>query len=241
MAGKDDSGMSLENEIPTLYDALDKFVNSRLASIHTALPAKVLSYDKTKKVCSVKPLLKKELESGVFVEYPVIDNVPVMFQQTTKAIISLPIKVNDTVLLIFSERSIDDWKTKGGIVEPEDPRKFDISDAIAIPGLFPKSQGVAADEDDILIEHTAGNVKIKSSGDVILNAGTKGVARLDDQIKSTSVEDSAFWAFILAFSTWVVVPGDGGGALKAALTAAGFPTSLTGKITAASSTVKAGG
>lgn len=232
--------MTIENENPTLYDALEKFVNSRLASIHTSIPAKILSFDSAKKVCSVKPLLKKELQSGDFVEYPVIDNVPVMFFQTANAIISVPIKVDDTVLLIFTERSIDDWKTQGGIVEPEDPRKFDISDAVAIPGLFPKSQGVGPDEDDILIEHTAGGVKIKASGDIVLNNGTKGVARVDDQVKSTSADDSAFWAFIAAFSTWVVVPGDGGGALKTALLAAGFPTSQTGKITVGSNKVKAG-
>jgi hypothetical protein len=92
-----------------------------------------------------------------------------------------------------------------------------------------------------------GDVKI--DGDTIdLNSGSKGIARLDDQIKSTAIEDSTFWVwvqgFVNVFSTWVVVPTDGGAALKVAMlayiAANPVPSSLTGKITVASTKVKAG-
>lgn len=76
----------------------------------------------------------------------------------------------------------------------------------------------------------------------------RDTARKDDSVKSTGGEDSAYWAwlsgFIGVFSAWVPVPGDGGGALKTALTAFlggnPTPTSLTGKITAGSAQVKTG-
>jgi hypothetical protein len=98
---------------------------------------------------------------------------------------------------------------------------------------------------------TAGNVELTAAPNmaVTINGGQNGVARLNDQTKSTNSDDSNFWgflsAFVQAFQTWNPVPLDGGAALKTQLTTVFAqyplaPSSLTGKITAASQTVKAG-
>lgn len=84
--------------------------------------------------------------------------------------------------------------------------------------------------------------------EINLNSGNKGVARLDDKVKSTAVEDSTFWSwligFIAVFQTWVPVATDGGLALKTLLTTYlstnPVPSTLTGKIIEGSGTVKAG-
>jgi len=101
-----------------------------------------------------------------------------------------------------------------------------------------------------IIMNKDGSIEIEplAGKDIIINSGTKGSARLDDQVKSTNVEDATYWSWlsglITVFTTWVPVPNDGGAALSTAINAyIGFnpvPTSLTGKITAASSKVKVG-
>ena len=74
-----------------------------------------------------------------------IYNVPVLFPRSRKAAVTFPLEKGDTVLLVFAERSLDEWIEKGGNkVSPEDPRRHDMSDAIAIPGCFHAVQEAAA-------------------------------------------------------------------------------------------------
>ncbi len=93
-----------------------------------------------------------------------------------------------------------------------------------------------------------GNVNVDGEN-VIINGGTRGGARLNDEVKSTSVEDSTFWdTFKNALDNHTHVAGSliapsGGGAvtgISGAPTSLSTPSSLTGKITHASGTVKIG-
>jgi hypothetical protein len=81
------------------------------------------------------------------------------------AFISLPLKRGDYVGLLFSERSLDIWLATGGTVDPKDPRKFDISDAVAYPGIYPFSMPpVGADADNIVIRNGLGSLEITPLG-----------------------------------------------------------------------------
>lgn len=73
----------------------------------------------------------------------------------------------------------------------------------------------------------------------------KEAARKEDSTISTAVEEATYWAWLLGFvaviTSWTVNPGDGGAALKAAMTAYigtnPVPTQMVGKITSGSSKV----
>ncbi len=233
MGDENNSTMSdIRNEDPTLYDVLDNFVNSRISGMNISLPGIVESYDKTKNTCVVKPAIKKVYDNGDVVELPLIENVPVMFQQTVNSIISLPIKKGDGVVLIFMQRSIDDWKSTGGIIEPSDTRKFDLSDAIAIPGLFGLNEGLSGDDEAIVIKSNDSKIRIEGTSEVNINQGTKGVARLDDTTIANAATDPSFEAFRIAFNAWglTVVPP----------LPSPMPATRASKIDSASGTVKAG-
>jgi len=87
-----------------------------------------------------------------------------------------------------------------------------------------------------------------SDDTIVMQEGSNGAARKEDEVKSTSSEDASFWTWFTAFkaalSGWVPVPEDGGAALKSVLTAFfsaySVPSSLTGKITGGSTKVKVG-
>lgn len=89
---------------------------------------------------------------------------------------------------------------------------------------------------------------IKSNDDTLEINGTIEVARKDDEIKSTAVEDSTYWpwlqGFVGIFTAWVPVPNDGGLVLKTALSTFlltnPVPKELVGKITEGSEKVKVG-
>ena len=145
----------------TILDVIDSY----MYRMHTALPGVVQAYDRTKCTVDVQPTLKWAFQDQL-IEMPVIQSVPVVFPRTTKSIISLPIAAGDTVLLIFAERSIDEWMHLGGIVDTKDARKFDLSDAIAIPGLFPFTAAPLADGDpaSLMVQNDQGYLEVKPGG-----------------------------------------------------------------------------
>ena len=151
--------MTVDNENVTLHYVINQAINSRLASLNTAMPAIVDKFDSEKKTCDVAPIFKKRYKNGDVTAMPVIQNIPVVFLQTINSIVSLPIKRGDIVLLVFCQRSMDEWKTKGGVLEPVDKRKHDLNDAVAIPGVFPIGKGLEADSAALKIQN--GNLSIK--------------------------------------------------------------------------------
>jgi hypothetical protein len=132
--------MSGTNDIQLLVTALKNAIDSRLLELHTALPAEVVSFDASLNTVNVQPSIKRKFSDGSLVNLPVIQNVPVCFPRGGDGILSFPIRAGDSVLLVFSERSLDVWWAKGGTVDPADARKHNLSDAIAIPGVYPRTR-----------------------------------------------------------------------------------------------------
>lgn len=167
----------------TLTRVISDAIESVLSDIHTCLPGKIESFDSTTGLARVVPLLKRKyVKETAAINLPVISGVPVVFPRAGSAWIRLPIAAGDYVLLVFAERSIDKWIEKGGSVDPEDPAKFSLNDAVAIPGIYPKPDAMEANGADTSLEIANGSafVEIKADGTVEVTA-TKIV------LKSTNV------------------------------------------------------
>lgn len=148
-------------------------VYSVLNSVHTALPGIVKSYDPTTNKATVQPALNKKYVTGPM-PMPILENVPVMFSGGTNFNITFPISEGDYVLLIFIERSIDLWLSVGGQVTPDDPRKFDLSDAIAIPGLQPFTGDFSQrNNNEFVISFAGSEIVIQANGDIQIKTGNK--------------------------------------------------------------------
>lgn len=152
-------------------DLIQKYIDGSLAGLHVASPGRVESYDAASCKANVQPCIKKKLRSGEVIEPPVITNVPVVWPRTATSSIFMPISAGDYVLLIFCERSIDAWLSLGGVVDPEDYRKFDMSDAVALPGLFPFGQGKTVVSDHLQIRNGSATITVKSNGDIEIGGG----------------------------------------------------------------------
>jgi len=166
----------------TLTDAIRFGVLYQLNNTHTSMPGTVLSYDPSQQRATIQPSINKSLTNGVTVVLPVLTNVPVIWPNSGGASITMPVLPGDTCLILFCERSIDDWITQGGnasgTITPSDPRKFDMSDGVAIMGLKPFNSTfpVGANNSDLLLKLGTAALALQPGGKVAL--GTNAIELL---------------------------------------------------------------
>lgn len=154
-------------ETNKLTDVLENALSVFFEDIHTCMPGRIESYDFKSQKASVKPLLKKEYLDGEVLDLKVIGNVPVIFPRTKHAGITFPVEKGDGCLLLFSERAIERWKLSGNNSSPGDHRRYSLSDAICLVGLFSlNSKNIASNNDDTQIHNNGQTITIKKNGDI---------------------------------------------------------------------------
>jgi len=167
----------------TPTDIIRQAFNSMASQMHTCLPGEIVSYDYTKQKANVKILLRKQLKDSEVFTYPELTNVPVIFPRTSEFSMHWPLNSGDNVALFFSERSLDDWLNAGGTVTPLDPRKFDLSDAIAIPGLYPFSEtSPAEDNENFIINFGSAKFKMAPDGTFCFHGASEELMNIIDEL-----------------------------------------------------------
>jgi hypothetical protein len=138
-------------------------VSEQINEIHTAMPGRIVSVDTLVGTCTVMPMIKKKTPNGSLLEYPQISGVPLVLPQGSgqSASVSFPVKSGDGCLLIVSEQALDYWMYGRNT---DTDLKFDITNAVCIPGLFksvPKGFAYACRTDSIIVD--AGSVRLTVS------------------------------------------------------------------------------
>ena len=162
-----------------LLDAIQNTINHSLFNINTAIPGEITKVDTAKQLVNVKVALKR-LVDGTEYEIPELEDVPLMYPRTKVNGLSYQVDPGDNVLLIFCQRNINDWKKKGAGSIPPDARKFDISDAIAIPGINPEGDAYTLKEgtellgDNIFIGDSSKEIVLEAN-EIKLDASTVSI------------------------------------------------------------------
>ena len=144
-----------DNNIVSSSEAFGFQFNRMAAQMRCAMPGVIQSFNPATQTASVQPAIKmkRNLGEGVsHVDLPVVQNVPVVlpFAQGAGLLLTLPIQSGDECLLVFADRSIDNF-TQGGGLQPTvttanenttTPRAHSLSDAICIPGIISNPQAV---------------------------------------------------------------------------------------------------
>ena len=131
-------------------------IHEVMNEIHTAMPGKIASYSDG--TVSVKPSLRYKTPQGKYMAYPMIANVPIVVPHGGNAAIAVPIKPGDDCLIIVSEQSIDEWLSGA---EDDTQLKFDLTNAICIPGLSKASieaQEEANSTDSVVIAYGSNKI-----------------------------------------------------------------------------------
>lgn len=146
-------------------ELINIIVANRIADMHICMPAKIIKYDYKTRKADVQPGINQKYNDGEVVVLPIIHNVPVVHPAAGGASIIFPVKIGDSVLLMFSEKSLEEWLQDGKQATPDDPRQNDLTDAIALIGLFPFSSPSPAENGaDLLIDFSGSKIRLKPNG-----------------------------------------------------------------------------
>jgi hypothetical protein len=162
---------------PTLEEVLDQVVTSRLQSVYTSLPGRVLAFSALSSTCTVQPF-PAIYQDGEAVDLPVLHGVPVGFPSGGGASVTYPLTAGDVVLLVFASAPLGRYREDGAEGDPSDVRRFDLSDAWALP-LAGGGQPAATTGRLVVTQPTLGKVQV---GDGL---ATPAAARVGDQISIT--------------------------------------------------------
>lgn len=166
----------------TAVEAIQDMIDATVETIHTCLPGYVQRYDyqtcKAEVLLSTRPLWR-DSDMNEFDQknnfQTILSGVPVIWPRTQAFMLHAPLNKNDPVLVLFCERSIDDWVANaklGKVIQPKLRRKYSLSDAVCIPGLFPFSSAPLADSnDEVQIWYNNSVIRMQSDGTVDINNG----------------------------------------------------------------------
>lgn len=217
---------------PSNTDILKLAAQSAMGPMKVALPAQVLSYDRTRQTVTIQPSVcyRDRAADGTETQqcHPPVADVPVQWLGVT-----WELAAGDTGLAVFCDRAIDAWKGTGNATtEPPDPRRFDLSDAIFLPGV--QAPAVALDS----AAYADGAVVLwdRGTGDVRL-----GSSSASDALAKSSTLGAQFTALETAIQAGATAAGAIGDAAQWSAFAAALTAALPGgwPAIAATSTVKA--
>ena len=211
---------------PSLSEVIRRYVEQRLCQVHTAIPGEVVDYDAGTRLATVQPTIKALYESAGPIARPPIPNVRVVMPGGNGMEVSLPLAAGDTGLIVFCERSLDEWMTQGGNVTPETTRKHDLMDAVFFPGLaHDRNVPSGGSATDLVVRATDNSVyvKITAAGEVQIkgSAVRLGNPSATAALALATLTNAQLTALSAAFTSWL-----GAGPIDTIL--AGFITTLQG-------------
>lgn len=170
---------------------INTVIDNKLANFNFCLPAEIVEYEFKTRKAKVKPLLNVKYNDGEVVEMPIIHNVPVLQPSSGGASVIFPVKIGDKVLLVFSQRSLEEFLKDGKQATPDDPRQFDLTDAVAHIGMKPFSEQVPSNSpDDFVMDYDGSTLTLHPEGIVDIDAQEVNMTSPTVNINSTNVNVS---------------------------------------------------
>lgn len=157
-----------------LVEALKGIFDYKLLSVFTCIPAKVQSVNYKHNHLNAQPLIKTRRSDGTERTSPELFDVPIFVLSAGRGNtrITMPVKVGDTVLILYSQRSLEDFYGSDGktIVDSKSEVTHGMYPILALPCLFTKDSAVPIDPSNLIVENGSTKVTIQPDGNVIVDA-----------------------------------------------------------------------
>ncbi|WP_289142457.1 Gp138 family membrane-puncturing spike protein [uncultured Brevibacillus sp.] len=125
-----------ENDVDFYHTMIDKIFSTMRVSV----PGIIKKFDAEKQTAEVQVALREHVQQEnmqyEWVEIDVLLDVPVMFPRGGGYVLTFPVKKGDECLVVFSDMCIDAWFSLGDIQNQIEKRRHDLSDGIALLGLW---------------------------------------------------------------------------------------------------------
>lgn len=167
------------------------------ARVKTTFPGYVVSYDRSTQTADVQVIprmRRRDLDTGVvsYVRVPVIPAVPILFPSGGDSSIVWDLDANDPVWVVLADRSVDEWRATGNRdTEPQIPRRWDFTDAVAFPGGRPNADALPS------AAYASGAMVVRGS-DVRL-----GSSAATDFVALASLVNAQFTALATALAPYI--------------------------------------
>ena len=128
--------------MPDAEEFLKTFIRQHLLALHTAMPARIVSYDETRRRATIQPLHMTKEVGRPPRALSVVQNVPVLEQRFVvdggEPQEYVPVyEPGDIVFVAFSERALDSILSGGGRpVLPDSARHHSLNDAVILGRLM---------------------------------------------------------------------------------------------------------
>lgn len=155
-------------------DVFRAAVQQALASVWTALPGYVVSFDANAVTAVIQlGIQNKQLKpdgSVAQVTAPLLQDVPVYFPRGGGCTMTFPIKEGDECLVIFACRAIDSWWQSGGVQVQSSNRAHDLADGFALVGPMSqanKISGISTDKVQLRSDDGSTYVELDPQGQIV--------------------------------------------------------------------------
>lgn len=150
------------NDVNETSNSIADMIGNEIDKVNTSIPGIIQSYDADGNRAVVVPTGKRTFPDGRKLDYPVIYDVPIVFPTAIGGScgVTFPIKSGDACLVLFSQENMQSFL---GGQDSEDNKRFQLNDAIAIPGLYSNAtQG--ADPSGVCLFFGASRVTLDGGG-----------------------------------------------------------------------------
>lgn len=158
-------------------EQVEKTAQAVMSEMHTAIPAKITSFNPSTGMADLKPYGTYRTGAGKKIAYPEVTGVPVIIPQCPSAavFIAYPIKIGDDCLMLVSEQELDAWLGGG---DSDNDMRFDLTSAIAVPGLSNKGSSVLSEacaSGSVIVANGSTELKVnKSEVEIVGNLKVSG-------------------------------------------------------------------
>lgn len=156
-----------------LYRTIQSHINKFKDTLYTSSVGEVVEVNyegEFIKSVDIRPSINRLYIDGEERQKPIIFNVPLLYPSGGGGIISFPIQVGDTVLLVFGKEDIQNFLKDRAPKAPATLRKFSYNDAIAIPCLTPFTDNLQPSKDALEIKYKGASIKIDKDGNVVVSS-----------------------------------------------------------------------
>jgi hypothetical protein len=164
--------------------------------IWTALPGIITAFNESDNTVDVQPAIKAtvvHLDRSTGAQKPVETNLPLLIKVPLHQIggggfvVDIKPAAGDEVTVLFASRCIDGWWQSGGVQSQMEKRTHDLSDGIAIPGLFSanRASGQGLMGGGLKVRSLDGQTSIHLAGGGVINITAPGGLNIHANVNIT--------------------------------------------------------
>lgn len=154
------------DETEMMEQKLEKLSNR----IRVACPGIIQSFDSDKQTVSVKLAIREVVSlngnPAENLEVPILQDVPIYMPRAGNFVLTMPVTIGDECLVIFGDNCIDAWWQSGSVSNQIDNRRHDLSDGMAIIGIWSQPKKISGYSTDSAVLRNLSNdsyVEVKDS------------------------------------------------------------------------------